>query len=263
MQAVAVGASALAIVAALSVRRMRRWLRVVLVALLIGIACGAGVLGYRYSKEPHTLTVAAGSFDGDAPKLMTAIASRLAATNAPVRLKVVEKAAALDAADAFAKGQTDLAVVRADAGDLSNARAVMIVAHSVVLLMAPAGVESVEDLKGKTVGVVAASNNQGVITAISQQYDLERAKVRFRDLMPEDIAQAFTAKQIQALLVVMPISENTLPGCGTHCCVTRNSRCRWCRSSRPVRSRRSTAPTKVSTSRKARSEARQPFPMTI
>jgi TRAP-type uncharacterized transport system substrate-binding protein len=56
--------------------------------------------------------VAAGSFDGDAPKLMTAIASRLAATNAPVRLKVVEKATALDAADAFAKGQTDLAVVR-------------------------------------------------------------------------------------------------------------------------------------------------------
>ena len=46
-----------------------------------------------------------------------------------------------------------------------------------------------------------------MITAISQQYDLERAKVRFRDLMPEDIAQAFTAKQIQALLVVMPISE--------------------------------------------------------
>jgi len=207
MQAVAVGAGALAIVAALSVRRMRRWLRVVLVALLVGIACGAGVLAYRYSKEPYTLTVAAGSFDGDAPKLMTAIASRLAATNAPVRLKVVEKAAALDAADAFAKGQTDLAVVRADAGDLSNARAVMIVAHSVVLLMAPAGVESVDDLKGKTVGVVAASNNQGVITAISQQYDLERAKVRFRDLMPEDIAQAFTAKQIQALLVVMPISE--------------------------------------------------------
>ncbi len=186
---------------------MRRWLRVVLVALLVGIACGAGVLAYRYSQELYTLTVAAGSFDGDAPKLMTAIASRLAATNAPVRLKVVEKATALDAADAFAKGQTDLAVVRADAGDLSNARAVMIVAHSVVLLMAPAGVESVDDLKGKTVGVVAASSNQAVITAISQQYDLERAKVRFRDLMPEDIAQAFTAKQIQALLVVMPISE--------------------------------------------------------
>ena len=40
--------------------------------------------------RPTTLTVAVGSLDGEATKLMSALASRLAAANAPVRLKLVE-----------------------------------------------------------------------------------------------------------------------------------------------------------------------------
>ena len=132
-QYVAWGAGILAIVAVLATRRAPRWLRVILVAGLVGIACGAGALGYRYYQQPITLSVAAGSIDGDAPKLMTAIAGRLAAANAPIRLKVVEKVTALESAEAFAKGETDLAVVRPDVGDLSSARAVMIVARAVVL----------------------------------------------------------------------------------------------------------------------------------
>jgi len=83
---------------------------------LVAIACGAALVAYRHSTQPTTLTVATGSLDGDAPKLMQAIASRLNATNAPVRLKVVDKMTALDAAKAFSSGETDLAVVRADVG---------------------------------------------------------------------------------------------------------------------------------------------------
>jgi TRAP transporter TAXI family solute receptor len=208
-QTIAAGAGIVAILTALSLRRAPRWLRAILVALLIGLACGAGVLGYRRSMEPATLTVAAGSLDGDVPKLMTALAARLVATGAPVRLTVIEKTTASDAAEAFAKGETDLAVVRADSADLSNARAVMIVAHAVVLLLAPSGtgIQSVDDLKGKTVGVVGGGINQAVVAAISKQYDLERNKVRFRDMMPFEVGQAFQAKQVQALLLVVPISE--------------------------------------------------------
>lgn len=211
-QAIAAGAGILAILAALATRRAPRWLRVILVAGLVSLACGASVLSYRYYQQPRTLSVAAGSFDGDAPKLMNAIAARLAAANASVRLKVVEKLTAVDAADAFAKGETDLAVVRADIGDLSSARAVMIVARAVVLMIAPTGggVDGMDDLKGKTVGVVAASINKGVVDAISKEYDLERNKVRFRDLMPGDVPKALQSKQIQALLLVMPISETYL-----------------------------------------------------
>ena len=178
---------------------------------LVAIACGAALVAYRYSTQPTTLTVAAGSLDGDAPKLMQAIASRLNATNAPVRLKVVDKTTALDAANAFSSGETDLAVVRADVGDLSQARAVMVVAQAVVLLIAPPGstVTSMDDIKGKTVGVIGAAVNQHVVSVITREYDLERARTRFRDLLPMDVTQAIQSKQVQALLVV-PISERYL-----------------------------------------------------
>jgi TRAP transporter TAXI family solute receptor len=201
----------LAVVAAIATRRAPRWMRVTVILGLVAIACGAALVAYRYSTQPTTLTVAAGSLDGDAPKLMQAIASRLNATNAPVRLKVVDKTTALDAANAFSSGETDLAVVRADVGDLSQARAVMVVAQAVVLLIAPPGstVTSMDDIKGKTVGVIGAAVNQHVVSVITREYDLERARTRFRDLLPMDVTQAIQSKQVQALLVV-PISERYL-----------------------------------------------------
>ena len=87
----AAGAGLLAIVGALATRGAPRWARVTLVLGVLAIACGIGVYAYRAASQPTTLTVAAGSFDGDAPKLMTAIASKLNAASTPVRLKVVEK----------------------------------------------------------------------------------------------------------------------------------------------------------------------------
>jgi TRAP-type uncharacterized transport system substrate-binding protein len=84
----------------------------------------ASVLAYRWYTRPTTLTIAVGSLDGEAPKLVSAIAARLAQANAPVRLHVKEVPSAVEAADAFSSGATDLAVVRGDVGDLSKAQAV-------------------------------------------------------------------------------------------------------------------------------------------
>jgi hypothetical protein len=81
--------------------------------------------------HPTTLTVAAGSADGETARLMSTIATRLASTNAPVRLQVVDKGNALDAAKAFSGGQADLAVLRADVGDLSSAETVVVVTRAV------------------------------------------------------------------------------------------------------------------------------------
>ena len=87
----------------------------VLIAGVVVLITGAGLFGYRWYSRPTTLTVAVGSLDGEATKLMSALASRFAATNAPVRLKLVETASALEAADMFSLNKTDLAVVRGDA----------------------------------------------------------------------------------------------------------------------------------------------------
>ena len=113
------------------------WLRFVLLVGIAALASGASLLVYRYYTRPVTLSVAVGSIDGEAAKAMSAIASQLASTKAPVRLKVVDSGTALEAANAFSAGKVDLAVVRGDVGDLSKAQAVVVVSHVVVLIVAP------------------------------------------------------------------------------------------------------------------------------
>src|SRR6202163_2066003 len=137
------------------------WLRFFLLLGIAVFAAGAGLLAYRYYTRPTTLSVAVGSIDGEAAKAMSAIASRLVATNAPVRLKVIDSGTALEAANTFAAGKTDLAMVRGDVGDLSQARAVVVVSHMVVLVIAPPGsaIDSIDKLKGRRVGVISGDAN--------------------------------------------------------------------------------------------------------
>ena len=189
-----------------------RWLRVVLVLGLLVLASGGGLYAYRYVSRPTTLTVAAGSFDGDAPQLMSTIAARLAATNAPVRLKVLDTGTALEAIKAFSAGKADLAIARADVGDLSTAETVVVATHGVLLMIAApgSGITSMDDLKGKTVGVVGGETNQKVVEALTKEYDLDRAQVHFKDLAVADIPQALKSKQVNVLLVVMPLSDKYL-----------------------------------------------------
>src|SRR5438309_7619613 len=137
------------------------WLRFFLLIGLAVFAAGAGLLAYRYYTRPATLTVAVGSIDGEAAKAMSAMASEFVSTNAPVRLKVIDSGTALEAANAFAAGKVDLAVVRGDVGDLSQAQAVVVVSHMVVLLIAPPGspIDGIDGLKGHTIRRVGGARD--------------------------------------------------------------------------------------------------------
>jgi TRAP-type uncharacterized transport system substrate-binding protein len=192
--------------------RLPFWLRVVTLVAAICMITGAGLLTYRYFTSPTTLTVAAGSFDGEAVHAMSAIASRLASTNAPVRLKVIDTGSVVDAAKAFAAGEVDLAVVRGDVGDLSKAAAVAIVTHAVVLIAAPAGspIDDVTGLKGRAVGMVGGEVNRKVVAALTEEYNLDAAKVVFKDVAPADAHQALQSKTVAALLVTIPLTEKYL-----------------------------------------------------
>src|ERR1700761_8229239 len=90
------------------------WLRFFLLIGVASFAAGAGLLAYRDYTRPVKLTVAVGSIDGEAAKIMSAMASEFVSTNAPVRLKVVDSGTTLEAATAFSAGKVDLAVVRGD-----------------------------------------------------------------------------------------------------------------------------------------------------
>jgi TRAP-type uncharacterized transport system substrate-binding protein len=184
------------------------WLRFFLLAGLMALASGAGLFAYRYYTRPVTLSVAVGSIDGEAASAMSAIASQLTSTNAPVRFKVIDSGTALEAAKAFAAGKVDLAVVRGDVGDLSQAQAVVVVSHVVALIVAPPGssIDSMDKLKGRRVGVIGGDANSKLVDVLSKEYGLDRAKV-FRDIAAPDARRAFQSKEVSALLVVIPLTE--------------------------------------------------------
>jgi TRAP-type uncharacterized transport system substrate-binding protein len=187
------------------------WLRLVLLVGVVILASGAGLFAYRYYTHPVTLTVAVGSIDGEAANAMSAIASQLVSTNASVRLKVVDTGTVLEAGKAFSSGKVDLAVVRGDIGDLSQAQAVVVVAHMVVLVVTPPGssIDSIDKLKGRRVGVIGGEANSKIVDVLSKEYGLDRAKV-FKDVTLADARHALQSKEVSALLVVIPLSQKYL-----------------------------------------------------
>jgi TRAP-type uncharacterized transport system substrate-binding protein len=191
--------------------RLPLWLRFIMITGLAVLAAGVGLLAYRYYTKPVTLTVAVGSIDGEAAKAMSAIASKLVSINAPVRLTVIDSGTALAAGKTFAAGKADLAVVRGDVGDLSQAQAVVVVSHVVALLIAPpdSPIDGIGKLKSRNVGVIGLDTNTKLVEVLSKEYGLDGAKV-FRDIALADARNALQSKQISALLVVIPLSQKYL-----------------------------------------------------
>ncbi|MFZ1172328.1 MAG: TAXI family TRAP transporter solute-binding subunit, partial [Bradyrhizobium sp.] len=188
------------------------WVRVVLLAGLLCLVAGAGLIAYRYYQRPTTLTVAVGSFDGEARQAASLVAGYLATTNSPIRLKIENAGNVLDAAKAFAAGKADLAVVRADVGDLTQARAVAVMAEGVVMIVAPPGstITTIAKLRDHTVGVAVGEINHSVVEALKKEYDLGHANVTFKDIVPSDARRAMQAKEVAALIVVVPLTDKYL-----------------------------------------------------
>ena len=100
----------------------------------------------------------------------------------------------------FSSNKTDLAVVRGDVGDLSQAQAVIVLARAVVLLVAPPGssIADIAGLKRLTVGVVGGEMNRNVVSALTEEYDLGRANVTFRNLAPAETRRALETREVRA-----------------------------------------------------------------
>jgi TRAP-type uncharacterized transport system substrate-binding protein len=188
------------------------WVRAILLAGVFCIIAGAALTTYRFYEQPKTLTVAVGSFDGAARQIASIVAGRLATIESPVRFKVDDSGSALDAAKAFAAGTADLAVVRADVGDLSQARTVALTSHGVVMIVAPPGspITSIAKLRDHAVGVVGGEINHGVVEVLKKEYELGHANVVFKDIAPSDARRAVQTKEVSALLLVMPLTEKNL-----------------------------------------------------
>ena len=101
---------------------------------------------------------------------------------------------------------------RGDVGDLSQAQAVAVVAHTVVLLVAPPGsaISDMAGLKRAAIGVVGGDTNKRLIKLLTDEYDFARAGVTFKNLALPDVRRALETKDVRAVLIVMPLAERYL-----------------------------------------------------
>jgi TRAP-type uncharacterized transport system substrate-binding protein len=196
----------------LAINLWPQWLRVLVVGAATAAAIVGGWFAYRYFAKPVVLTVAAGSADGEALALISAISARLTVSNAHVRLKVSDAGSSAKAAEMLAAHKVDLAIVRGDTRGLADARSVLLLTHGVVLIMAPsaASADSLGDLRNTTIGVLGGVINQPAVEALKQVYQFDRAKVAFQDVAISDSAAALASGKIHALLVVIPLTEKYL-----------------------------------------------------
>lgn len=189
--------------------RFPRWLRLVAFLLVLGLTLGLGFKGAQEVVKPVTLTVAAGSLDGEVVRVMTAISSRLASTGAKVRINIVDKGSPVAAAEAFARGETQLAVVRGDNEELGAARTVVQLANLVLIALVPPNspVKSVGDFKGRTVAVVGLESNQRLLATLVKVYGFPPNSVQFVDMPIGALAEAARNRKAQAAIVVAPLGE--------------------------------------------------------
>lgn len=192
--------------------KMPFWLRIVSLLGVVLLCTAAGLYGYRWYNRPVTLTLAVGSIDGEAAGAMSAMAAQLTEDGAPVRLKVIDTGTSVEAGKQFAAGNVDLAAVRGDVGDLSQAQAIVVLSHISVVLIAPPGssIDSIDKLKGHTVGVLGGEANAKIVDVLNTSYDLARNKTVFKSLSLQDARQAVQSKQVSALLVAIPLTEKYL-----------------------------------------------------
>ena len=118
-------------------------------------------------------------------------------------------------------------------------------------------------MKRVTVGVVGGDMNRKVVSALTEGDDLGRANVSFRNLTPAETRRALEAKEVRALLIVVPLAEKYLALLRGFFLQNPKPPEYLSLSMRPAPLRRSSAPTKASMFRKERCGARRRFPATI
>lgn len=186
-----------------------RWLRLVVFVLALSLAIGLSAYALRLTMKPVTLKLAMGSLDNESVRVMSMIGNRMTSTGAHVRISILEKTTPAEAAEAFARGEADLAVVRADNEELAAARTVVQLTNLVVMILVPPNspIKTVGDLKGKTVGVIGLAVNQRVLATLVQSYGFAQGSVQFVDIPFIELLNPGVPKKYQAAIFVTPLID--------------------------------------------------------
>jgi TRAP-type uncharacterized transport system substrate-binding protein len=201
------------------------------------ILAGAGVavvVSYIQSK-PVSLKIAVGPKQSEDHKLVQGLAQYFARERGPLRLRIVAQDSAAKSAEALDSGMVDLAVVRRDVAMPKTGQVIAIQRRNVAVLIVPAAqtpalqaaakkngraakaakapatpkpIEKIEDLAGKTVGIVGRTPaNVALLNTILGQYGVPADKVTTLQFATEDLTTQLKAAKFDALLAIGPVGS--------------------------------------------------------
>jgi TRAP-type uncharacterized transport system substrate-binding protein len=183
--------------------------RIIVFAIGAGVAAIA-VVGFAvYLYERPSLLRIAVTRDSDDQAIMTAAAQQFAEDRQSIRLKLVIVDTLAESSRAFEEERADLAIVRGDIAMPVTGQSVLIMRRNAAVLFAPAqsSLRSVEDLRGRKVGILQSeeagrAGNQVLLDAVLAQYDVAPGSVRRTPLSLAELPKAIERKEIDVVLVV-------------------------------------------------------------
>ena len=185
---------------------MRHRLKLIAGALVL-IAALAFVFHAVFA--PKVLRVAVGPLGGSEMRVVVAFLQALQRERSSVRLKLVLTEDTSASAKALSSGLADLAVVRSDAGLPTQSATVAILRREAVYIITRpgAGIRRMEDLRGKTVGLVGPRpTNEAILKTILSQYDVPEAEVKRLAIPSPELMLAVQEGRIDAVFMVAPTS---------------------------------------------------------
>lgn len=181
---------------------MRKFLLTATVALGgVAMALAAGYV----ASLPVTLKLQVPTYDTASRKLFDAAAEHFKAKRLPIRLEVSSAPSSAAALAALEKGDTDLAVARAEDLIKTKAQTALILREEGAVIMAPktGKVKKFGDIIGANLGVVREGPaSTGSFQALMNYYALDPSKIKPVLLQPADVAAALRDRKIDALIVV-------------------------------------------------------------
>jgi TRAP-type uncharacterized transport system substrate-binding protein len=201
----------------------------------------AGLVGAAFyaATRPATLKFAVGPANGEDAKLVQAVHRHFSSDRANIQLRLVNTAGAAESAKAIDDKKADLAVVRQDIAMPKSGLAVAILRKNVVVLLVPApgsaalgavkppeakpakgakgvkpkktakpkGIEKVEDIKGRRVGVIGrTSANVDVLNAILKQYEVLPDHITIVALDPDNVAASLRDNPVDVIFGAGPVT---------------------------------------------------------
>jgi TRAP-type uncharacterized transport system substrate-binding protein len=144
------------------------------------------VLGVGYwFYHPTVLTIAVGPVGSPEQVFATKLASLLEQNRASIRLAPMVSSSRAQVVTRFAKREADLAILRTDAKIPAHGRAVAVLEHEMLLLLAGHGgrIKTLAELKGKKLAVLAEDGrNEAMVRRILDFYDAGGAKTRVQSV---------------------------------------------------------------------------------